>query len=149
MWLMMQRFTSTGCMVSAAVIRHPARLGADVAAFKQLISVTTPDKYTVVFKWKTAKQRVNYRCSTRKSGTSLCIENPDVVKKWGNTLDWHHAIGTGPFILKDFVADNHAYLEKNPDYWGHDERYPQNKIPYIPLKKSGKNECRLSVKMVK
>ena len=61
----------------------------------------------------------------------MCIENPEVVKKWGDTLDWHHAVGTGPFILKDFVADNHANLVRNPNYWGHDERYPQNKLPYI------------------
>ena len=106
----------------------PAR--ADVAAFKQLISVTTPDKYTVVFKWKTANREL-IMDALQEVGTTLCIENPDVVKKWGNTLDWHHAIGTGPFILKDFAADNHAYLEKNPNYWGHDERYPQNKLPYI------------------
>jgi ABC-type transport system substrate-binding protein len=22
-------------------------------------------------------------------------------------------------------------MVKNPNYWGHDERYPQNKLPYI------------------
>ena len=35
-----------------------------------------------------------------------CLENPDAVKKWGDVRDWHHAIGTGPFILKDFVSDS-------------------------------------------
>ena len=59
-----------------------------------------------------------------------CLENPEAVKKWGDVSDWHHAIGTGPFILKDFVSDSSATLIKNPDYWGYDERYPQNKIPY-------------------
>jgi len=106
----------------------PAR--SDVAAFRELISITAPDKYTVVFKWKTSNREVIID-ALQEIGTSLCIENPEVVKKWGNTLDWHHAVGTGPFILKDFVADNHANLVRNPDYWGHDERYPQNKLPYI------------------
>ena len=106
----------------------PAR--AHVAAFKELISVTAPDKYTVVFKWKTSNRQVIID-ALQEVGTSLCIENPEVVKKWGNTLDWHHAVGTGPFILKDFAADSHATLVRNPDYWGHDERYPQNKLPYI------------------
>jgi peptide/nickel transport system substrate-binding protein len=46
-------------------------------------------------------------------------------------MDWHHAVGTGPFILKDFDANSHADFVRNPDYWGHDERYPQNKIPYV------------------
>ena len=59
-----------------------------------------------------------------------CLENPEAVKKWGDVRDWHHAIGTGPFILKDFISDKSATLIKNPDYWGYDERYPQNKLPY-------------------
>jgi peptide/nickel transport system substrate-binding protein len=52
------------------------------------------------------------------------------VEKWGDVDDWHHAIGTGPFILQDVVAGNSATLIKNPHYWGNDERYPQNKLPY-------------------
>ena len=64
-------------------------------------------------------------------GQAQCLENPDAVKKWGDVSDWHHAIGTGPFILKDFVPENSATIIKNPDYWGHDERYPQNKLPYV------------------
>ena len=37
----------------------PSPALANVAAFKELISVTVPDKYTVVFKWKTSNRRVN------------------------------------------------------------------------------------------
>ena len=106
----------------------PARTG--VAAFKELASITCPDKYTVVFNWKTGNRELIID-ALMEVGTTLCIECPDVVKKYGNTQDWHHAIGTGPFILKDFAADNHAYLDKNPNYWGHDERYPENKLPYV------------------
>jgi peptide/nickel transport system substrate-binding protein len=106
----------------------PAR--ADVAAFKALKSVTTPDKYTVVFKWSTTNREL-INDALQEVGTTLCIESPDVVKKYGNTMDWHHAVGTGPFILKDFDANSHADFVRNPDYWGHDERYPQNKIPYV------------------
>ena len=61
----------------------------------------------------------------------LCLENPEAVKKWGDVNDWHHAIGTGPFILKDFVYGSSATMVKNPNYWAYDERYPQNKLPYI------------------
>jgi peptide/nickel transport system substrate-binding protein len=64
-------------------------------------------------------------------GGAQCLENPDAVKKWGDVSDWHHAIGTGPFILKDFVSNRSAALVKNPNYWGYDERYPQNKLPYV------------------
>ena len=60
-----------------------------------------------------------------------CIENPEAVREWGNLNDWHHAIGTGPFILKDFIPGDSATLIKNPDYWGYDERHPRNKLPYV------------------
>ena len=59
------------------------------------------------------------------------IQCPDIVKQFGNTQNWHNAMGTGPFILTDFVDGTSATLVKNPNYWGYDERYPQNKLPYI------------------
>ena len=64
-------------------------------------------------------------------GLAQCLENPDVVKKWGDMSDWHHAVGTGPFILKEFAAGKSCLLDKNPDYWGNDERHPQNKLPML------------------
>jgi len=96
-----------------------------------LISVTAPDKYTVLFKWKTSNPELIYETVQLGAKSELCIENPDVVKLYGDATDWHHAIGTGPFILKDFVSGASATLVKNPDYWGYDERYPQNKLPYV------------------
>ena len=60
-----------------------------------------------------------------------CIEDPEAVSQYGNLNNWHNAIGTGPFILNDFVDTTSATLVKNPNYWGYDERYPQNQLPYI------------------
>jgi len=37
-------------------------------------------------------------------GTTLCMENPEASPQWGDVSDWHHAVGTGPFILQDFCA---------------------------------------------
>jgi len=97
---------------------------------QDLISVTAADKYTVVFKFKTLNSESILQTLNGVAQTE-CIENPDAVKQWGDVKDWHHAIGTGPFILKDFVSNSSAILIKNPDYWGYDERYPQNKLPYV------------------
>ena len=33
--------------------------------------------------------------------------------------------------MQDFVDGSSATLIKNPTYWGYDERYPQNKLPYV------------------
>ena len=52
------------------------------------------------------------------------IECPEAVTLYGNLNNWHDAIGTGPFILTDFVDNSEATMIKNPNYWGYDERYP-------------------------
>ena len=101
-----------------------------IVDFKNLISVTTSDKYTVVFKWSVSNPEF---IIDNMNGFSpyMGMENPEAVQQWGDLIDWHHAIGTGPFILQDFVSASSATLVKNPNYWGYDERYPQNRLPYI------------------
>jgi ABC-type transport system substrate-binding protein len=98
--------------------------------FQQLISVTATDKYTVVFKWHIPNPEFITE-NIQAIGTVGCIEPSEAVQAWGNLNDWHHAIGTGPFILHDFVSGSSASLVKNPNYWGYDERYPQNQLPYV------------------
>jgi len=100
-----------------------------VSNFSNMSSVTATDKYTVVFKWSTPNPEFILE-TIQASGGENTIENSDAVKLWGDVGDWHHAIGTGPFILKDYVSGSSASLVKNPNYWAHDERYPQNLLPY-------------------
>jgi peptide/nickel transport system substrate-binding protein len=101
-----------------------------VTAYQALMSVTATDKYTVVFKWKIPNPE--YITETiQGAGGEGCMEAHEVVEKWGSLDDWHNALGTGPFILKDFVSGSSALMVRNPNYWGHDERYPQNQLPYI------------------
>jgi ABC-type transport system substrate-binding protein len=102
----------------------------EIAAFKELLSVTACDRYTIIFKWKTSNRDLIID-ALQEVATTLCLENPEAVREWGDVRDWRHALGTGPFILIDFDEDCGATLVKNPNYWGHDERYPQNKLPYI------------------
>jgi len=71
--------------------------------------------------------------------TTLCIENPEAVRKWGDLSDWHHAIGTGPFILKEFIPMSKLLWLKIRINWGHDERYPQNKLPYFRFTQTSDN----------
>jgi len=98
--------------------------------WQDLISVTATDKYTVVFKWKTPNPEIISEVMHSPTGDG-CMANPEAVKLWGDVNDWHHSIGTGAFILKDYVSGSSLSLVKNPNYWGYDERYPQNKLPYV------------------
>ena len=101
-----------------------------VTAYRDMISVTATDKYTVVFKWKTPG--IEFMRETLYAPTNAsCIEPREAVEKWNDLNDWHHAIGTGPFIMQDFDSGKSATLVKNPNYWGYDEGYPKNRLPYI------------------
>jgi peptide/nickel transport system substrate-binding protein len=100
------------------------------AVWATLASVTAPDNWTVVFSWKNTN--AFEIAATMQTIDVVCdYEAPEVMQQYGNLNDWHHAVGTGPFILTDFVDNSSMTLVNNPNYWGHDERYPQNKIPYI------------------
>ena len=108
----------------------PSTVAPAATTFLQLNSVTATDKYTVVFKWKTSNPQ--FITETMQGlGPDQCIECPDAIKLWGDTNDWHHAIGTGPFMLTDFTSGSSATMVRNPNYWGYDERYPKNQLPYI------------------
>ena len=98
--------------------------------FTPLESVTVIDKYTVAFKWKIPNEEV-IRDAMQAVGTLASIEAREAVEKWGDVKDWRHAIGTGPFILQDFVHNDSATMVRNPKYWGHDEQNSKNQLPYI------------------
>jgi peptide/nickel transport system substrate-binding protein len=104
-------------------------LNANVA-YRDVGSVTAPDKYTVVMNWKITNPEIILE-TMQAHGGDTCQENPEAVKQWGNVYDWHHAVGTGPFILKDFVSGSSATMSRDPNYWGYDERYPGNQLPYV------------------
>jgi ABC-type transport system substrate-binding protein len=97
---------------------------------KYLTAVTATDKYTVAMKFSAANPEFILQ-NMQAPGCDCTIENPEAVKQWTDLSDWHHAIGTGPFILKDFISGSSSSMVKNPNYWGYDERYPQNKLPYV------------------
>lgn len=102
------------------------------AAYKKLISVTATDKYTVVFKWSIPNPTFILSTMEAPLGAAVDIENPEAIQQYGSPMtSWHDAVGTGPFILTDFVDGSAATFIKNPNYFGHDERYPNNKLPYV------------------
>ena len=41
----------------------------------------------------------------------------DAVQKYGDMTNWRNSVGTGPFILTDFVNSASATMSRNPNYW--------------------------------
>ncbi len=96
-------------------------------------SIRATDKYTVVIKLK----------KPRLDALTVLIEDayafmapPELIKQDGNTADWRKLVGTGPLMLTDWVEGSSITWQKNPDYWGVDEKFPQNRLPYIDTLKS-------------
>jgi peptide/nickel transport system substrate-binding protein len=93
-------------------------------------SVTATDKYTIVM--KASQPSIDQlRSILDIRSVNLDIVAREAVEKWGNVNDWRNAIGTGPFILKDYTTGSSMDFSKNPNYWGYDPVYPKNRLPYV------------------
>jgi len=55
----------------------------------------------------------------------------EVIEAYGDMNDWKVSIGTGPFMLTDYVKGSIAIFERNPDYWMKDPLNPDNSLPYV------------------
>jgi peptide/nickel transport system substrate-binding protein len=77
----------------------------------QIASIETPDRYTVIIKTKEPYAPfLNYIASPWS-----CIVAKEAVEEFGNLK--RKAIGTGPFILKEWMKGSHLTLVKNPHYF--------------------------------
>ena len=56
---------------------------------------------------------------------------PEVITAHGDVADWRTLVGTGPFLLHDWVAGESLSYRHNPAYWGTDEKYPEHRLPYV------------------
>ena len=109
---------------------------ASTAGWYPLISVVATDKFTVTFNWKQGTSPVSILTIMQAAGADDTIEDPDAVAAYtgaGNPAlgNWHNAIGSGPFMLTDYVDSSSATYVANPNYWGFDFRWPKNKLPYL------------------
>ena len=61
------------------------------------------------------------------------IYPPEVISKYGNIQDWRNSVGTGPFVLTDFVSNSSATFVRNPNYWEKNPVGPGkgDQLPYV------------------
>ena len=94
-----------------------------------IVSVEATDKYTVEFKLKEPVIGAVKAIGFEERGAWILA--PEVIKEYGDHSDWRNMVGTGLFTLTELVEGVSATWEKNPDYWGYDEKYPENRLPYF------------------
>ena len=102
--------------------------GADPLKNLPLESVTATDDSTIVMKL-TEPRLDMLRVASMNEATT--VMPPEVIEQHGDVQDWRNLVGTGPFMVTDVVEDSHITWAKNPDYWGYDEKYPENRLPYV------------------
>ena len=59
------------------------------------------------------------------------ITAPEMYENDINTEDFRNALGTGAFIPTEDLPGSVTTFKKNPNYWGVDPLYPENKVPYL------------------
>ena len=91
-------------------------------------SITATDDSTIVF---TLKELNLGAMGGILDGAIAWIYPPEVIREHGDVTEWRSLVGTGPIMLTDWVEGSSVTWDKNPDYWGHDEKYPENRLPYI------------------
>ncbi len=92
-------------------------------------SIEATDKYTVVF--KLTKLHLDALWDIYSSSNFGFIYPPEVIQEHGDAQDWRNLVGTGPYELTDWVKDSSQTFTKNPNYWGYDEKFPENRLPYL------------------
>jgi len=93
------------------------------------LDITAPDPHTVVVKC----DPMHFSDLLTNLSDYTCIFPKDALEQFGNMNDWKNSIGTGPFILAEFVPGSVVRFVRNPDYWDRDPIGPGkgNQLPYL------------------
>ena len=97
-------------------------------------SIEATDEWTVVMKLK----EPNLLALSSILDGFYAIQPPEVIEASrtaevpeGKISDWRDMVGTGPYMITDWVRGSSITYTKNPNYWSDDEKYPGNRLPYI------------------
>ena len=116
------RYTGSG-----SGFTEPSAAAAELASIP-FESITASDDLTVVFKLTEPKVDLP---EVLLNSWYAWILTPEVIERQGDLTDCDTMVGTGPYMLTEWVENSSMTYSKNPDYWGFDEKYPENRLPYI------------------
>jgi peptide/nickel transport system substrate-binding protein len=102
-----REFTATDAAKNIQRVLDPATASQSRTKLKMIDTVTAVDPSTLKITLKTPNAVLPASLPSVKMSDVDDIANVNA-----------HANGTGPYKLKDFVADDHVTLVPNPGYWG-------------------------------
>ena len=98
-------------------LRDPDVGAKTVDLFSNIVDITAPDEYTVVFKLKETNPEFLLDLADRGI---LDADNADLKTK---------ANGVGPFMVESYNPEDRIVLKRNPNYWRKDA--DGNPLPYL------------------
>jgi len=98
-------------------------------------SITATDKHTVVVKYQPGKMGIVFEVvAEHMSVVPVEIAQADGTE-WGSKYltDWRNSIGSGPFMMTDYVPGSSVTFAKNVNYWDKDPvgEGKGNQLPYL------------------
>ena len=103
----------------------PFPFGTGGAPFAALESVTATDELTLVFKLSQPMPNAH-----TAGVMDDCLNRAYPPEIFDLLDDPHNVIGTGPYIMDEFVSGVSVTYDRNSNYWKDDEKYPGNRLPY-------------------
>jgi peptide/nickel transport system substrate-binding protein len=92
------------------------------------ITIEATDKYTL----KLVYDKYDSYDFIRSVSITYMVAKENIEQNNGEGgRNWKNAVGTGPYLLIDYVVGNSITYKKNPTYWEKDPFLPDNSLPYI------------------
>jgi peptide/nickel transport system substrate-binding protein len=90
--------------------------------------ITTMDEWTINVKLPSA----SFKEAVMLGDYAIIGYPREITEKYGLPLTWQNAVGTGPFMLTDYVSASSLTFTRNPKYWRTDPvgRGKGNQLPY-------------------
>ncbi len=98
-----------------------------MAGISRPADVYATDKYTVVVKSPPGQLG---NCWEYVADWTRMVA-PEVCEKYGSQNKWENVVGTGPFMIVDYVPMSVITFARNPNYWMKDPLIPENQLPYV------------------
>lgn len=134
----------TGEDLNAAAVKKSFMRVADPAnklkrnsLYSNIDSIETPDEHTVVFKLKEPFGAMLFNFA-HPAGKVIA---PSGVDKGKDELARTPKYGTGPFIFKEWVANDHITVTKNPNYWN---KAAEGKVESITFRAIAESATRVN-----
>jgi peptide/nickel transport system substrate-binding protein len=86
--------------------------GVNSYMFESMTSAEVIDDHTIAMTFEAPFPNLLYNLSSSFSG----IMSKEAYEQYGDEYGTKYAVGTGPFMLEEWVPNDHLTLVKNPDY---------------------------------